>query len=71
VAGHLAPGDLDAMGDTLRLAVVKRLQGWFSTDEGRDRTYREVRRFDEPRLDLDDGADAVEALAQPAVGRSE
>ncbi len=35
------------------------------TDAGRDRTYREVRRFDEPRLDLDLAGDAVEELAEP------
>jgi hypothetical protein len=62
VAGHVAPDDLHLMPEPLRAAVVERLQGWFATDAGRDRTYREVRRFDEPRLDLDDAADAVEAL---------
>jgi hypothetical protein len=35
---------------------------WFCDPTGRDRTYREVRRFDEPRLDLDEVADAVDAL---------
>lgn len=40
-----------------------RLAAWFVDEAGRDRTYREVRRFDEPRLDLDHVADAVEDLA--------
>jgi hypothetical protein len=35
---------------------------WFVDDSGRDRTYREVRRFDEPPLDLDEVADAVDEL---------
>jgi len=64
VAGHVPPGDLHLMPDVLRDAVIERLQGWFATDAGRDRTYRDVRRFDEPRLDLDDAADAVEALTK-------
>ncbi len=55
--------DVAAMPEVLRQAVVDRLEGWFATDAGRDRTYREVRRFDEPRLDLDEAADAVEELA--------
>ena len=62
VAGHVPPGDLHLMPDVLRDAVIERLQGWFATDAGRDRTYRDVRRFDEPRLDLDDAADAVHEL---------
>ncbi len=56
--------DLDAMPAELRSVVLARLQGWFVDDTGRDRTYRDVRRFDEPRLDLDDVADAVTALAE-------
>ncbi len=63
VAGHVEPDELLLMPLPLREAVIERLQGWFATDAGRDRTYREVRRFDEPRLDLDDAADAVEALS--------
>jgi len=62
VAGHLTAADLAAMPDPLRLAVAERLRGWFVEDPGRDRTYRSVRRFDEPALDLDDAADAVEDL---------
>jgi hypothetical protein len=62
VAGHLVPADLAAMPEPLRAAVFERLLGWFLDDAGRDRTYRDVRRFDEPRLDLDAAADAVEDL---------
>jgi hypothetical protein len=43
-------------------AVSARLHEWFVTDAGRDRTYRDIRRFDEPTVDLDDVSDAVEAL---------
>jgi len=63
VAGAVAPSDLDPMPPVLRAGVVERLRGWFVSDAGRDRTYRDVHRFDEPRLDLDDASDAVDALA--------
>lgn len=46
----------------LRSAVESRLRLWFVDDAGRDRTYREVRRFDDPVVDLDDVADAVADL---------
>lgn len=62
VVGDMTGADLDAMPSELFDAVVERLVGWFVKDAGRDRTYREVRRFNEPRLDLDDAADAVVAL---------
>jgi hypothetical protein len=62
VAGHLRPADLAAMPEPLRDAVAERLHRWFVDDAGRDRTYRDVRRFDEPPLDLDAAADAVEDL---------
>ena len=41
-------------------AVRERVRGWFVDPGGRDRTFRDTRRFDEVRLDLDDVADAVE-----------
>ena len=63
VAGRVPAQDLHDMPPVLRQAILDRLVGWFVTDAGRDRTYRDVRRFDEPRLDLDDAADAVDALA--------
>lgn len=62
-AGHPDPADVAALPVVLRDRVLERLDEWFVTDGGRDRTYREVRRFDEPLLDLDDVADAVESLA--------
>ena len=62
VAGRLTAADLAAMPGALRLPVTARLHGWFVDDTGRDRTYRDVRRFDEPHLDLDDTSDAVEDL---------
>ena len=62
VAGHLRPADLAELPGPLRTVVGDRLRHWFVDGSGRDRTYRDVRRFDEPRLDLDDAADAVEDL---------
>lgn len=53
---------LDAMPQELAAAVGERLTNWFVDDAGRDRTFREIRRFDEPSVDLDDVADAVEDL---------
>jgi hypothetical protein len=62
----LAPGPdaatLDAMPGVLAEVVRTRLHTWFVDDAGRDRTFREVRRFDEPPVDLDDVADAVTDL---------
>jgi hypothetical protein len=59
----MTAADVDAMPSPVAAVVRDRLRGWFVDGAGRDRTYREVRRFDEPHLDLDDVADAVEDLA--------
>ena len=64
VAGRASPAEVDAVPEPLRTAVADRLRHWFVDDAGRDRTYRDVRRFDEPRLDLDEVADAVDDLFQ-------
>ena len=62
----LVPGstatDLGTLPDELAGVVHGRIHAWFVDGAGRDRTYREVRRFDEPRLDLDSVSDAAEAL---------
>ena len=62
VAGRVPASALADMPGALASVVADRLAGWFVDDAGRDRTYRDVRRFDEPRLDLDAVADAVEDL---------
>lgn len=54
--------ELGAAPDLLRSAVVERLGDWFLSPRGRDRTFRDVRRFDLAATDLDDVADAVEAV---------
>lgn len=59
IDGGLKRGELNELPGPLAGAVRERLEGWYVSDRGRDRTFREVRRFDEPRLDLDDAADAV------------
>jgi hypothetical protein len=59
VDGGMARGALRALPVPLAEVVAARLAEWFIDDTGRDRTYRVVRRFDEPRLDLDGVADAV------------
>jgi hypothetical protein len=64
VAGRLRTDQVEAMPAPLREPVVSRLEGWFVDESGRDRTYRDIRRFDEPALDLDDAADAVEDLVR-------
>jgi hypothetical protein len=63
IDGGMAGGALLALPGPLAEAVVGRLRSWFVEDSGRDRTYRVVRRFDEPRLDLEAVADAVRELA--------
>ncbi len=62
VVGDLTPDEVTSIPAELRAPVLERLGDWFCDPVGRDRTYREVRRFDEPRLDLDEAADAVDAL---------
>jgi len=62
---QVAPPDaptFEGMPEVLAEAVGRRLHRWFVDDAGRDRTFREIRRFDEPAVDLDDVADAVEDL---------
>lgn len=62
----LVPGpdrvSLAGMPGLLAGPVAQRLSQWFVDDAGRDRTFRDIRRFDEPTVDLDDVADAVEDL---------
>jgi hypothetical protein len=60
--GRMARGALRGLPEPLADVVGRRLTSWFVDDTGRDRTYRVVRRFDEPRLDLDGVADAVRDL---------
>lgn len=62
LAGGMRRGALTSLPAPLDTVIAERLTGWFVDDDGRDRTYRIVRRFDEPRLDLDDVADAVADL---------
>jgi hypothetical protein len=50
---------LSSAPDLLRTAVLDRLAEWFVDPRGRDRTFREVRRFDEAPLDLDDVSEVV------------
>lgn len=60
--GGLDRAGVAAMPDPVARAVGDRLHTWFVSDRGRDRTFRDVRRFDDPALDLDDLADRVERL---------
>ncbi len=63
--GHDA-ATLQDMPEVLAEVVRTRLERWFVDDAGRDRTFREVRRFDEPSVDLDDVADVVaDLVAEP------
>lgn len=63
--------DADALARlpaVLASVVGERLATWFVEDAGRDRSYRALRRFDEPRLDLDEVADAVDDLLRRSAG---
>ncbi len=62
VAARPTGADLAPLPAPVRTVVEDRLVGWFVDDGGRDRTYREVRRFDDPPLDLDEAADVVEDI---------
>jgi Nucleotidyl transferase AbiEii toxin, Type IV TA system len=59
VAGGMARGALALFPEPLAAVIAQRLATWFVDEDGRDRTYRIVRRFDEPSLDLAAVADAV------------
>jgi hypothetical protein len=48
--------------DQLRDELVQALGRWFVDPRGRDRTFREIRRFDEVSIDMDEVAGAVEDL---------
>lgn len=62
VDGGLRPGDLDGLPEAARQPLLARIEFHFVDPPGRDRTYREIRRFGEPHLDLDAAADAVDFL---------
>lgn len=47
----------------LRAAVLANLRKWFVDPRGRDRTFRDIRRFDDVSVDLDEVAGAVGDLA--------
>lgn len=58
--GAVADDAVARLPEALRSPIVERLIRWFVDDRGRDRTFRDVRRFDDPALDLDDVADRIE-----------
>lgn len=60
--GALGGDALDSLPSALRRPIEARLRSWFVSDRGRDRTFRVVRRFDDPPLDLDDVADRLDTL---------
>jgi hypothetical protein len=49
----------DALPLPLREPIADRLRAWFVDDRGQDRTFRDVRRFDDPALDFDHVSDQV------------
>jgi hypothetical protein len=65
VDGGMARGALRTLPDPLADVVGARLVAWFVDGTGRDRTYRVVRQFDEPRLDLDAVAEQILDLIAP------
>lgn len=62
IVGGVTQNSIASIPSELRTPVVDRIRHWFCDPSGRDRTFREIRRFDEPRLDLDEVADAVDSL---------
>lgn len=60
--GGMRKGDLAELPPAALDALMERLHRHFLDPAGRDRTYREIRRFGEPEFDLDAAADAVEFL---------
>jgi hypothetical protein len=62
VTCEIRSGDLADLPPVLADSVAERMLSWFVDDAGRDRTYRDIRRFDEPLVDLDEVADRVTEL---------
>lgn len=62
LVGARGAGQLVSAPKELRDAVLANLGEWFVEPRGRDRTFRDVRRFDEVSLDLDEVAGAAEDL---------
>jgi hypothetical protein len=60
VTSRFGASDLASFPPSLRRAVGRGLRGWFVDEAGRDRTYRDTRRFGEPAVDLDEVADRIE-----------
>lgn len=61
-AGAALGDAIGQMPSLLGEVIRDRLDAWFVQGAGRDRTYRDLRRFDDPPVDLDEVADAVLAL---------
>lgn len=61
-AGTALAGAIERMPVLLGGVIRDRLDAWFVQGAGRDRTYRDLRRFDDPPVDLDEVADAVLTL---------
>ncbi len=55
----VTPKSLEGMPPVLGAEVADRLEGWFVDPRGRDRTYREIRRVSEVRVDLDTVAEVM------------
>ena len=53
---------LASMPAMLSTVIAERLRHWFVEPAGRDRTYRELRRFDDPAVDIDEVADVLADL---------
>ena len=56
---------LASMPTMLSDVIAVRLRRWFDDPAGRDRTYRELRRFDDPGVDLDEVSDVLAELLPP------
>lgn len=60
--GHGLAEQVASMPQLIGDVIRERLEHWFVEGAGRDRTYRELRRFDDPAVDFDDVADAIALL---------
>ncbi|MCP4435928.1 MAG: nucleotidyl transferase AbiEii/AbiGii toxin family protein [Actinomycetia bacterium] len=63
LVGAVGAAEVNTAPDELRDFVLDALHRHFVDDRGRDRTYREIRRFDEVAIDMDEVAGSVEDLA--------
>ena len=61
------PQEIATMPALIRTVLLTRLDQWFVEGSGRDRSYRELRKYDDPPVDLDEVGDVIDQIAPGLV----